>query len=162
MQHSYGGTAMPGAVHQIEKGTMGWDPNRPREDPSPLLLPAYSFSRTFRDQRPTHSKRDSDRDTEIQTDGPKKGRGRKDAMRRKNPCGLPVITQTPGFLLRAKNNHRLPGEHLRNIHWESGQPPPSGAPWSIFLPQLHPIMLRFCSVKIIYNTLKKHPLFSKE
>lgn len=29
---------MPGAVHQIEKGMMGWDPNRPTENPSLLLL----------------------------------------------------------------------------------------------------------------------------
>lgn len=38
MQQGYRGTAMPGAVHQIEKGMMGWDPNRPTENPSLLLL----------------------------------------------------------------------------------------------------------------------------
>lgn len=55
---------MPGAVHQIEKGMMGWDPNRPTENPSLLLLLASSFSRTFRDQRPTHNKKGCNGETE--------------------------------------------------------------------------------------------------
>lgn len=106
MQHGYRGTAMPGAVHQIEKGMMGWDPNRPTENPSLLLLLAHSFSRTFRDQRPTHNKKDSNRKTEIESDGPKKKGSRKDAMNQKNPCGLPVITQTQGLLVSTENSQR--------------------------------------------------------
>lgn len=56
---------MPRAVHQIEKGMMGWDPNGPTENPSLLLLLASSFSRTFRDQRPTHNKKGCNGETEI-------------------------------------------------------------------------------------------------
>lgn len=37
---------------------------------------------------------------------------RKDAMNRKNPCGLLLITQTPGLLLSPKNNQR---DFLENV-----------------------------------------------
>ena len=148
---------MPGAVHQIEKGTMGWDPNRPREDPSPLLLPAHSFSRTFRDQRPTHSKKDRDSETEIQKDGPKKDRGRKVAMRRKNPCGLLLITQTHRLLLRRKNNHRDFLENISETFAESQGSLLHLVPHEASYYLNSSIMLRFCSAKFIcsFGTLKK-------
>lgn len=94
---------MPGAVHQIEKGMMGWDPNRPTENPSLLLLlaPHSQGPLEIKDQHTT-------RETEIEGDGPKKvsGVSRKDAMNQKNPCGLLLITQTLGLLLSPMNSQR--------------------------------------------------------
>lgn len=99
---------MPGAVHQIEKGMMGWDPNGPTENPSLLLLLASSFSRTFRDQRPTHNKKGCNGETEIgeKKNAPKRDGSRKDAMIQRNPSSLTVITQTQGLLVSTKNSQR--------------------------------------------------------
>lgn len=91
---------MPGAVHQIEKGMMGWDPNRPTENPSLLLLLAL-HSQGPLEIKDQHTTRETARETEIERDGPKKVSrvSRKDAMNQRNPCGRPLITKTPGLLL---------------------------------------------------------------
>lgn len=104
---------MPGAVHHIEKGMMGWDPNRPTENPSLLLLLA-PHSQGPLEIKDHHNKRDSKRETEIGRDGPKKvsRESRKDAMNHRNPCGLLLITETPGLLLSPKNSQR---DFLENV-----------------------------------------------
>lgn len=57
-------TATPGAIHQIVKGMMGWDPGRPTRESQSVVVAGSTFSRTFKDQRPTHNKKDSKREME--------------------------------------------------------------------------------------------------
>lgn len=152
---------MPRAVHQIEKGMMGWDPNGPTENPSLLLLPASSFSRTFRDQRPTHNKKGCDGERRRSGGGggekctKERDGSRKDALIQRNPCSLTVITPTQGLLASTKTSQR---DFLKNACETStlsqGSPPTSAARWSIFRPQLHPNMLdsavrKWCATLIL-------------
>lgn len=96
------------------KGHDGLGSKQAHRESQPAVVAGSSFSRTFRDQRPTHNKRDSKREAEIERDGPKKVSrvSRKDAMNQKNPCGPPVITQTPSLLLSPKNSQR---DFLENV-----------------------------------------------
>lgn len=155
MQHGHRGAAMPGAVHQIEKGMMGWDPNRPTENPSLLLLLAYSFSRTFRDQRPTHNKKDRNRKTEIEKRCTKERRKQEGCYESEEPMQPSSDYQNARPPSEYKEQSKgFPEECLWNIHSESGQPPTSGARWSIFRPQLHPNMLdsvvrKWCATLIL-------------
>lgn len=71
MQQGYRGTAMPRAVHQIEKGMMGWDPNRPTENPSLLLFLAPNSQGSL-EIKDLHTARDSNREAEIERGGPEK------------------------------------------------------------------------------------------
>lgn len=134
---------MPGAVHQIEKGMMGWDPNGPTENPSLLLLLASSFSRTFRDQRPTHNKKGCNGETEIGkkkcTKERRKQEGCYDSEEPKQSYSDYPNARPPSEY--KEQSKGFPEERLWNNHSESGQPPTSGARWSIFRPQLNPNML---------------------
>lgn len=101
---------MPGAVHQIEKGHDGLESKEAHRESQPAVVAGFSFSRTFRDQRPTHNKRDCKRDRDVRWT--KETVSRKDAVNQKNPCGLPLITQTSGLLLSPKNSQM---DFLENV-----------------------------------------------
>lgn len=133
---------MPRAVHQIEKGMMGWDPNGPTENPSLLLLLASSFSRTFRDQRPTHNNKGCNGETEIRKNCTKERRKQEGCYDSEEPMqsssDYPNARPPSEYKEESKG---FPEERLWNIHSESGQLPTSVARWRIFRPQLKPNML---------------------
>uniref|UniRef100_A0AAV2LZX0 Uncharacterized protein n=1 Tax=Knipowitschia caucasica TaxID=637954 RepID=A0AAV2LZX0_KNICA len=85
---------MPGAVHQIEKGTMGEDPNRPRELPGLLLLltPHSQGPLEIKDQHTT--RKASTKETEIGGDGAERRRGKQEGCcERGEPMWPSLITQ---------------------------------------------------------------------
>lgn len=58
------------------KGHDGLGSKPAHRESHPAVVAGSLFSRTFRDQRPTHNKRDSKRETEIERDGPKSEQGK--------------------------------------------------------------------------------------
>lgn len=111
------------------KGHDGRGSKQAHRESQPAVVAGSSFSRTFRDQRPTHNKKDSKKETEIGGDGAKQASGvsRKDATNLKNPCGLPLITQTSGHPLSPKTSQRDFLEIVCETSTRSQSISPSGA-----------------------------------
>lgn len=93
------------------KGHDGLGSKRAHRESQPAVVAGSSFSRIFKDQRPTHNRRDSMTEMRIQKDRPKRvsKESRKDAMNQKNPCGPPLIRPPTESKEQSKG---FPGERL--------------------------------------------------
>ncbi|KAK5863930.1 hypothetical protein PBY51_000914 [Eleginops maclovinus] len=102
---------MPGAVHQIEKGMMGWDPNRPTENLGLLLLLAPHSQGPLEIKEQQERQQEGDSDIERWTKESEWGK-QEGCHESEKPMWPSVITQTPAPLPSQKNNQR---DFLENV-----------------------------------------------